>query len=114
LVPNVIRIALLVTYLAAAAGAVILMDASEENGQEAMVLWGFASILLGLGTGQARWALLALLVALSFAYATEWLGSDPWLPFGVFACGVGSAVLIVISALARRIDDSRKPLSDGD
>jgi hypothetical protein len=110
-----IRIVLLVTYLAAAAVAIILVNADWANQQQAMVLWGLASVLLGWGTGQTRWALLAFLAvpfAVPFGFSNEFLGSDaPLVAFLAFMFGIGSAALIVISAGARMIvDGDRRPL----
>jgi hypothetical protein len=58
------RITLVVIYLAAAALTVIVVNAHPENELEgaALVLWAFASLLLGWGTGQPLWALLVILV----------------------------------------------------
>lgn len=74
------RIALIVTYLTGAAAAVILLDANSGDGGLAIVIWTLASVLLGLGTGQLGFALLALLAipfAVPFGYPSHYQYSDP-------------------------------------
>ncbi len=110
------RIVFVVTYLAAAALAVIVVNAHTENQLEgaAVVLWGLASLLLGWGTGQPLWALLVFLV---IAFAAPFGVQNPPVyheaaSMVVFAgfLGIGSAALIVISAVARLIVDRlRRP-----
>jgi hypothetical protein len=108
----VIRIVLISLYLAAAAVAVILINADTANASTALALLGMASLLLGGGTGQPLLGLLAFLAvpfALPFGLADKHLGSDPplvgWL---VFFYGFGSAILIMLAALTRMVVDARR------
>jgi hypothetical protein len=107
-----IRIACLVTYLTAAAGAVLLFNADQGNSETAMVIWGLASLLLGWGTGWPLWAFLAFLAvpfAMPFGVSNEYLGSDgPYVAMLAFVCAIGSAILIAVSAGARMIVDDRR------
>jgi MFS family permease len=109
------RIVFVVTYLAAAALVVILVDANTGNGQleiATMVLWGLSSLLLGWGTGQPLWALLVFLViffAVPFGAVDDYVYHEaPLLVVLAFIYGIGSAALIVISAVARMIADRRR------
>lgn len=45
------RIAVVVTYLAGAAAAVILLNANSGNGELAIAIWAVASALLGWEPG---------------------------------------------------------------
>jgi hypothetical protein len=101
------RIALVVTYLAGAAVAVVLFDANSGDGKLALVIWAVASVLLGWGTGQLSFALLALLAipfAVPFGYPNNYQYSEP-LPiwWGVMFCAFVSTGLIFLTALIRRI-----------
>lgn len=108
------RIALVATYLAAAAFAVIVVNAHTENQLEgaAVAAWVLASVLLGWGTGQPLWALLVVLVV---AFAKPFGAQNPpvyhdavSMVFVAVVYGVCSAGLIVISALARMVVDRRR------
>jgi hypothetical protein len=116
-----VRVVLVVTYLVAAAFAVVLIDANTGNVQSenaAIALWYCAAVLLGLGTGQPLWALLFLLV---IAFAAPFGYQDPpvhdeaaTMVFYAWFIGAGSAVLIVGSALARMVADRlRRPRVEG-
>ena len=108
----VARIAVVLVYLASAALAIVVVDAHTENGQlEAgvMVLWGLASVLLGWLTRQPLWAMLVLaVIALSVPFGSQ---NPPVYHEAAIMLvlaaiyGIGSAALIVISALARMLFD---------
>jgi hypothetical protein len=107
----VIRIAFMVIYLAAVATAVLLLNADWGNGEAAIALLGIASLFLGLGTGRPSWALLAFLAlpfAVPFGVTNEHLGGEPpyvwW--FAVY-WAIGSALLIVGSAVIRMVVEDR-------
>lgn len=108
------RIALVATYLASAAVAVIVFNANTANQLEiaAVAAWALASVLLGWGTGQPLWALLAVLVV---AFAKPFGVQNPpvyheavTMVFFATVYGIGSAGLIVISAVARMVVDRRR------
>lgn len=108
------RIVLVVTYLAAAALAVIVVDAHTENQLEgaAIALWVLASLLLGWGTGQPLWCLLVLVVV---AFSSLFGVQDPPVyheaaSMVIFAgfFGMVSAALIVVSAAARMVFDRKR------
>jgi len=101
------RIALIVAYLISAAATVILLNASSENSGVAILIWMVASMVLGGGTGQPGFALLAFLAipfAIPFGYPDHYQYSDLLFPIGMYAAqyAVISAVLIFLTALARR------------
>jgi hypothetical protein len=106
------RIASVVTYLAGVAAAIALLNADIRNDTDAVVIWAGASVLLGWGTGQLRFALLAFLAipfSVPFGHPDQYLGSEPpqiwWLAmFFAFA----SACLIFATALARQIAETRR------
>jgi peptidoglycan/LPS O-acetylase OafA/YrhL len=111
------RIVLVLAYLASAAFAVVLFDAHTENEQLEMValaLWGFASLSLGWGTGQPLWVLLVLgVIAFALPFGTQnppvYHEAAITVVFALFM-GIGSAAVIVVSALARIINDQvRRP-----
>lgn len=99
------RVALVVTYLAGAAAAVILLNAS--SGEVAIVIWAVASVLLGWGTGRPFLALLAFLAipfSIPFGYPDNYPYREPlpiWWSAAIYS--LVSAVLIVLTALIRRI-----------
>jgi hypothetical protein len=75
------RMGLILTYLAGAAAAVILFNANNGGDELAIVIWAIASVLLGWGTGQLRFALLALLAipfAVPFGYPDHYQYSDQY------------------------------------
>ena len=107
-----IRFAYVLAYLAAMAAAVILMDANDRGGNAAIVVWGIASIALGLGTGQLAVSLLAFLAipfAVPFGYPNDYQYSEP-LPiwWGATICAFFSAGLIFVAALAKLIVETRR------
>lgn len=74
------RIALVATYLAGAAAAVILLNANSGDGELAIPIWAVASVLLGWGTGQLGFAFLAFLAvpfAVPFGYPDHYQYSEP-------------------------------------
>jgi len=76
----VIRIALIAAYLAGAAAAVVLLNANGGDGEVAIGIWTVASVLLGWGTGQLGFALLAFLAipfAVPFGYPDHYQYSEP-------------------------------------
>jgi len=106
------RIAFIVVYLAGAAAAVILLNANTGDGELAIVIWAVASVLLGWGTGQLAFALLALLsipFAVPFGYPDHYQFSEPmpiW--WSVAFCALFSAGLVLLSALAKLIVETRR------
>jgi hypothetical protein len=105
------RIAFIVVYLAGAAAAVILLNANTGDGELAIVIWAVASVLLGWGTGQLAFALLALLAipfAVPFGYPDHYQFSEPmpiW--WSAAFCAFLSAGLILLSALTKLIVEAR-------
>ncbi len=106
------RIAFLVVYLAAAAIAVLLSNADAANGETAIAILVIASILLGLGTGRPLWALFALLMvpfAVPFGVSNGPLGGEPpYVAWFAFWWAIGSALLIVGSAVIRTVVMDRR------
>lgn len=106
------RIAFIVVYLAGAAAAVILFNANTGDGELAVVIWAVASVLLGWGTGQLAFALLALLAipfAVPFGYPDHYQFSEPmpiW--WSAAFCALFSAGLIFLSALMKLIVEARR------
>jgi hypothetical protein len=103
------RTVLVVAYLITIVVAAISLDA--DGGGWLPVLWLLASALLGAGTGDFRFAALALLaipIAIPFGLPTD-RSSDPVLPVWVAAAYLAafSAALIVLSAAGRRIVEPR-------
>lgn len=106
------RIAFIVTYLVGAATAVVLLNANTGDGELAIVIWVIVSALLGWGTGQLAFALLAFLVipfAVPFGYPDHYQFSEPmpiW--WSVAVCAFFSAGLILLSALMKLIVEARR------
>lgn len=106
------RIAFIVAYLAAAAAAVVLLNANTGDGEWAVAIWAVASVVLGLGTGQPGFALLAFLAipfAVPFGYPDNYQFSEPnpiWWSAAVLA--FFSAGVIFFVALLRRIAELRR------
>lgn len=101
------RIAFIVIYLASAAAAVVLFNANLGHGELAIAIWAVASVLLGLGTGQLGFALLAFLAipfAVPFGYPDHYQYSEP-LPiwWGVAIYAFFSAGLIFFGALMKNM-----------
>jgi hypothetical protein len=101
------RLATVATYLAGAAAAVILFNANSGDEGLAIAIWAVASVLLGWGTGQLAFALLAFLAipfAVPFGYPDNYQYSEP-LPTWWFVAVLSlfSAGLIFLAALIRRI-----------
>lgn len=107
-----IRIAFIGIYLAAGATAVLLFNANIGAGEVAIAIWAISSVLLGWGTGQMAFAVLALLpivFAVPFDIPDNYEFSEP-LPiwWGVAFLAPFSAVLILIGAVARLIAEKKK------
>jgi hypothetical protein len=106
------RIAFIVTYLAGAAGAVVLLNANSGNGELAIAIWAIASVLLGWGTGQLGFAFLAFLAipfAVPFGNPDHYQYSEPspiW--WSAMACAFISACLIFASALIKSVVEARR------
>ncbi len=109
---HVTRVAFIVVYLAGAAAAVILLNANTGDGELAVAIWAVASVMLGLGTGQPGFALLALLAipfAVPFGYPDNYQYSEPnpiWWSAAVLA--FFSAGMFFLVALLRRIAELRR------
>ncbi len=106
------RIAFVMTYLAGAAAAVILLNANSGDGELAIAIWSVASVLLGLGTGQLGFAFLALLAipfAVPFGYPDHYQYSEP-LPiwWSAMFCAIASALFIFASALIKKVIEARR------
>jgi hypothetical protein len=107
-----IRIAFVVTYLAGAAAAVILLNANSGDGELAIAIWAVASVLLGWGTGQLGFAFLALLAipfAIPFGYPDQYQYSEPmpiW--WSAMFCAFISVCLIFASALIKNVVEARR------
>jgi len=107
-----IRIVYIVAYLAGAGAAVILLNANTGDGEWAVAIWAVASVLLGLGTGQPGFALLAFLAipfAGPFGYPDNYQFSEPnpiWWSAAVLA--FFSAGIVFFFALMRRIAELRR------
>jgi hypothetical protein len=110
--PTVTRIAFILAYLAGAAAAVLFLDANTGDGEWAVAIWAVASVVLGLGTGQPGFALLAFLAipfAVPFGYPDNYQYSEPipiWWSAAVLA--FFSAGVIFFVALLRRIAQVRR------
>ncbi len=106
------RIALVVAYLASIATAVVLLNASTENSLLAFVIWAPTSVILGWGTGQLGFALLAFLAmpfSVLFGHPNHSPESEP--PLVLWSVGfyaLISASLIFSAALMRSVVDSRR------
>jgi len=106
------RNAFILTYLAGAAAAIILLNANTGDGELAVVIWAVASVLLGWGTGRLGFALLALLAipfAVPFGYPDHYQYSEP-LPiwWSAMFCAFISACLIFASALIKNVVEARR------
>lgn len=106
------RIALIVTYLAGAAAAVILLNANSGGGELAIVIWAVGSLLLGWGTGQLGLSFLSLLAipfAVPFGYPNHYQYSEP-LPiwWSVMFYAFMSTCLIFASALIKNVVEARR------
>jgi hypothetical protein len=106
------RIAFVVTYLAGAAVAVVLLNANTGHDLLAVVIWAVASVLLGWGTGRLDFALLASLAipfSVPFGYPDNYLYSEP-LPiwWSAMFLAFASAGLVVLTALMKRVVESRR------
>lgn len=104
-----IRIALVVTYLIGTVLGVIALDA--DNSGELAPIWLVVSVLLGVGTGDFRFAPLSFLavpIAIPFGLPANTY-SDPVFPVWVAAMylALGSSAFILLGALIRRIVESR-------
>lgn len=104
-----IRLAFVLVYLVAMVVTVISVDAesSSELGGWAALIWGVASVALGLGTGRFSFALLAFLaipiaVPLGIPDDPEWREPLPTVFYTVFL-SLYSAGLTLVAALANRI-----------
>jgi hypothetical protein len=100
------------TYLAGVVAAVILLNANSGDTELALVIWAVASVLLGWGTGQLGFALLALLAipfAVPFGNPDHYQFSEP-LPIWWAAMFYApfSACLIFASALIKNVVDARR------
>lgn len=106
------RIAFVVTYLAAAAVAVVLLDANGGGSGLAIVIWAVASVLLGWGTGRPGLALLSLLAipfAVPFGYPDHYQYSEPmpiW--WSAMLCAFISTCLIFAGALIKNAVDAQR------
>lgn len=105
------RIALVVTYLASVATAVVLLNATGNN-LLAFAIWAIASVILGWGTGQIGFALLAFLAmpfSIPFGHPNHSPESEP--PLVLWSVGfyaLISASLVFSTALMRSVVDSRR------
>ena len=106
------RIAFIATYLAGTATTVILLNANIGAGELALAIWALTSVLLGWGTGQIAFALLAFLAipfAVPFGYPDNYEFSEPmpiW--WQVAVCSFFSAGLILLSALMKLIVETQR------
>ncbi|HEX5714104.1 MAG TPA: hypothetical protein VFX85_12395 [Solirubrobacterales bacterium] len=96
-------------YLIGLVTAVISVDTGDDGWLSA--LWVVASVLLGAGTNDFRFALLSLLaipIAIPFGLPADTY-SDPVLPVWTMAPAIAmfSAGLVVIAVLVRRFVESR-------
>jgi hypothetical protein len=60
--------------------ALALLNASDRNYDEAMVLWGAATVVFGFVARDFRFALLSFLaipISVAFGYPEEYLGGEP-------------------------------------
>jgi len=109
---HVTRIVYIVAYLAGVAAAVLLLDANTGDGEWAVAIWAVASVMLGLGTGQPGFALLAFLAipfAVPFGYPDNYQYSEPnpiW--WGAAVLAFFSAGIVFFGALMRRIVELRR------
>jgi hypothetical protein len=104
-----LRVVLIVAYLIGLITAVASIDSGNDGWPSA--LWVLTSVLLGAGSGDFRFALLSLLaipIAIPFGLPADRY-SDPVLPVWTVAPALAalSAGLILLSALMRRIIESR-------
>ncbi len=105
------RIALVVAYLASIATAVVLLNATGNNSL-GFAIWALASVILGWGTGQLGFSLLAFLAmpfSVPFGHPNHSPESEP--PLVLWSVGfyaLISASLIFSAALMRSVVDSRR------
>lgn len=106
------RAAFIVTYLAGVTVAIVLLNANSGDDGLALALWMAASLLLGWGTGQLGFALLAFLaipLAVPFGNPDDYQFSEPvpiW--WWVMLCALPSACLIFAGALVKNVVDARR------
>jgi hypothetical protein len=106
------RIAFVVTYLAGAAIAIVLLNANGGDSVLAIAIWAVASVLLGWGTGQLGFALISLLAipfAVPFGYPDHYQYSEPipiW--WSAMLCALPSACLIFASALIKNVVEAQR------
>jgi hypothetical protein len=108
------RIVFVVTYLAGAAAAVVLLNANSGDDELAILIWAVASVAVGWGTGQLSFTFLALLAipfAIPFGYPDHYQYSEPmpiW--WSAMLGAVISTCLIFASALIKKVvEDCRHP-----
>ncbi|HEV2728052.1 MAG TPA: hypothetical protein VGV34_07135 [Solirubrobacterales bacterium] len=104
------RIALVVIYLIGTVCGVVAMDIGDDGWLP--VIWLLASVLLGAGTGEYRFAFLAFLaipIAIPFGVPAD-TESDPVLPvwIGAMYLALVSSALVLLAAAVRRVVDSRR------
>ncbi|HEX5714099.1 MAG TPA: hypothetical protein VFX85_12370 [Solirubrobacterales bacterium] len=107
------RLVLVAIYLAGMIAEILLLNTSNGIGWWPVVIMGATSTLLGLGTGQPAWALLAFLaipLAVPFGAPEEVLHEAFPVWFSMAFYAFYSSVLILITAFARKIVDSRRAL----
>lgn len=101
-------------YLGVAALTIVVFDANMATEMEtaATIAWAVVSVMLGWGTAQPLWALL---VALVIAFAMPFGLQEPpiyhdavSMVYVAVVYGACSAVLIVVSAVARMLLDWRR------
>jgi hypothetical protein len=110
-----VRIAYVSVYLIATSAMVLLVNANSGHEEAALVVWGVASISLGLGTGQVALSLLAFLaipLAIPFGYPDNYQYSEP-LPifWAVAVYAFFSAGIVFLAALVRLIVEKRRRAS---
>ena len=102
-----VRVAFIVSYLGGTAAAVFLLNANNGDEGLAFAIWAVTSLLLGWGTGNLAFALLAFLAipfAVPFGNPDHYEFSEP-LPiwWTVAIASVFSAALILFGALVKRV-----------
>jgi hypothetical protein len=107
------RIAFISAYLVSMAAAVVLLNANVGTVELALAVWAIVSVLLGWGTGQMFFALLAFVAipfAVPFGYPDNYEFSEP-LPiwWDAAICSLLSAGLILIGAIVRLVVNAKKP-----
>jgi hypothetical protein len=99
---------LLLVYLAAAIGGLVLVDADQDNALEFYGLVAAASVALGAGTGSplaSAAALILVPLGLPFGNTNQFTGGDDLAPVAWMAgvAAIVSVVVILASAGARRL-----------